>query len=376
MIYFALLWIAVISLSVGSKSPSAGIAVAIVGTASCFLARAWVRWSSARKAEVWNRQIKDREQERSRRMQLDMERSGIMVITDETVPLAYLASTDAVIASEDSEYGIVRAGDFFFLTSRAPTDAEILLVRDYIEFHYNSRTTEAALKPIRLFQPSPQAVHIEEEQKRLKRAERDRILNARLVDVENRKKVDLGPNACSLYIMSSRAATKIGISNSPGDRLRQVQTGHPASLELHKIWWFQSTADAAALEKVVHGQLKVRGAHRSGEWFGVSVLEATTVISDAIKHLAASGEIDKGLLPPIDVPLNNLELTLGRLLNLKWSISRKGNEYLRLPGNAITVFRRKQRWSYSRNEVFSEEQFPTKEAAKLAALQQVLSSVH
>lgn len=376
MIYIALLILAVVSFSVGTRSVDAGLSVAIVGTALCFLTRTWFRWEERQSAEAWKRRSKELQQERERNICIEMERTRVHVITDESLaPLAFVAHDDAVAASETEHYSVVHAGDFFFLVSRISVEVDAEPVRNYIELRYNTRAIENSLKPIHLFQPSAQSVFAKQERERKIRVEHDRILSARLADVETRRATDLGDASCCLYIMASIAAIKIGVSNRPEDRLKQVQTGHPAKLRLYKIWWFQSTAEATLLERTVHGQLKVRGSHSSGEWFNISKQDAVSVVSEAIKHLSGAGEIDKGLHALIESPLTNLELSLGRLLNQKWNISKKGNEYLRLPENTITVFRRKRGWSYVHNEEFSQEQYATKEAAKSAALQQVFKSV-
>lgn len=228
------------------------------------------------------------------------------------------------------------------------------------------------MQKILVHEPSNNAVRFKIESQHRERVANDRILSARLADIETRNPIDLGDAACSVYIMASKAAVKIGISNHPELRLKQVQTGHHAKLILRKFWWFQSVADASLVESVVHGQLKIRGHHTSGEWFNISVREAIESVSDAIMYLNGSGEIDKGIHEKIETPLANSELLLGRLLNMKWSVSKKGNDYLRLAENTITVFRRKSGWSYMHNDNFSKEQYLTKDQAKCAGLRQVL----
>ena len=371
-----LIYAALIALGFGIKSPGTGLSIAGAAIVIWYLSR-WLSQSQ----EKWQREaleqgVDEQRQRIIREYQQALENPQLMVVAKkESGPWAFVSRFDAEDTGKVNGYGVVRAGKFFFLTSQQPKDSDLPIICRYLEFIYDTnQSASRGLKPIHIVEPSRKALEAAQEKERRDRVEQDRVLSACLSDIENRRACDLGSEACCVYIMVSEAATKIGISDQPEGRLRQVQTGHPSKLVIHKVWWFQSSQDALLVERATHGTLKLRGAHRSGEWFAILAQEAVVAVNEAIKHLGAHGEIDRGLFPNIGKPLSNLEMTLGKLLNQKWRISKKGNEYLKLDGNLITVFRRKRSWSYCLNNAFSEKSFSTRDTAKNAALQEILKA--
>jgi hypothetical protein len=77
-----------------------------------------------------------------------------------------------------------------------------------------------------------------------------------------------------IYVIAESEAgpCKLGISNDPSKRVRQLQTGHVGQLRL----WHAEPAEAAkvkSLERLLHRDLR---HHRvRGEWFNLSVRDAT-----------------------------------------------------------------------------------------------------
>ena len=56
-----------------------------------------------------------------------------------------------------------------------------------------------------------------------------------------------------------------------------------------------------------------------------------------------------------------------RWLQRRWRLSANGNEYMKIDGNHILVFLKKnRRWGYKLNDFFSEESYSTSDEAKLA----------
>jgi Meiotically Up-regulated Gene 113 (MUG113) protein len=107
----------------------------------------------------------------------------------------------------------------------------------------------------------------------------------RAADVRTRTKVDAGPNATALYIMSSEAGTKVGFSNDPKRRLSQLKTTHPGNLKLHRAWWFNNRADARGAEKRTHQLLEKRGVRMNGEWFSLTVSEVEKSVNKLIDEI-------------------------------------------------------------------------------------------
>lgn len=79
----------------------------------------------------------------------------------------------------------------------------------------------------------------------------------------------LGTDRSHVYFISDeQGAVKIGISHEPGERLAQLQTGHPESLALLHSVSYRTSAEARAAETNLH---TVFGAQRmNGEWFDLT----------------------------------------------------------------------------------------------------------
>lgn len=79
-----------------------------------------------------------------------------------------------------------------------------------------------------------------------------------------------------LYVIASASGIgpcKLGVSNNPEARLKQLQTGHPESLKLYH----QEPASAEnvkILERLLHRDINYLRKH--GEWFNLTIEEAIT----------------------------------------------------------------------------------------------------
>jgi hypothetical protein len=116
--------------------------------------------------------------------------------------------------------------------------------------------------------------------------------------------------------------------------------------------------------------LKLRGVHTIGEWFNVSSVDASSAILKVVRDFVEAGTVDPHLAETRErIQTRELELSLAELMSLKWRVSKRGNEWLRLNGTNITVFRRGLAWRFVLGGEFSSERFDTKTSAKVAALQ-------
>jgi predicted GIY-YIG superfamily endonuclease len=89
-----------------------------------------------------------------------------------------------------------------------------------------------------------------------------------------------------IYVIAAdeQGPVKIGFSNDPNRRLKELQTGYPKPLTL----WHQqefSPKQAKLMEQMIHKTLKYRRSH--GEWFKLSVEQA---IAEVEFHLIRYGD--------------------------------------------------------------------------------------
>jgi hypothetical protein len=93
----------------------------------------------------------------------------------------------------------------------------------------------------------------------------------------------LGTTAVYVMCIGDRP-TKIGISNNPGHRAKNIQVGQDRTV---RVFWAVRLArkDALAVERAVHATLKTTPMHLRGEWFMIGGSEAVAVIKDHIRKL-------------------------------------------------------------------------------------------
>jgi predicted GIY-YIG superfamily endonuclease len=82
---------------------------------------------------------------------------------------------------------------------------------------------------------------------------------------------------------SDEAPCKIGISDNPEKRVKQLQTGHPKKL---KIKYTKELDNARLYEKRLHKDMSYLRSH--GEWFNLSVSEAIEQINFTLVHHESS----------------------------------------------------------------------------------------
>lgn len=80
----------------------------------------------------------------------------------------------------------------------------------------------------------------------------------------------------NIYVIASSKTNlgpvKIGISDNPEKRMKQLQTAFPEKLEIKYIEPFETKIKARELEKFLHKDISHLRSH--GEWFSISVEEA------------------------------------------------------------------------------------------------------
>lgn len=82
-----------------------------------------------------------------------------------------------------------------------------------------------------------------------------------------KKQTDKQPQYIYLIQKNTESIYKIGISDNPLKRLKQLQTGNSSRLHLIKVF---PVANARAIEKRLHRLLMFHRYSPSGEWFRLS----------------------------------------------------------------------------------------------------------
>ena len=70
-----------------------------------------------------------------------------------------------------------------------------------------------------------------------------------------------------IYLISDGELTKIGRSNNPIKRLRELQTGHPKRLRLIAYFSLKSPIEDRKMENRLHYLLRIKRCRYNGEWF-------------------------------------------------------------------------------------------------------------
>lgn len=84
-----------------------------------------------------------------------------------------------------------------------------------------------------------------------------------------------------IYVIAAdeNGPIKIGISQNPEKRLRQLQTGHERRLILFHVQEFEPER-AHLIERIIHNT--VRHKRKIGEWFDLTVVEAIGEVDFAV----------------------------------------------------------------------------------------------
>lgn len=89
-----------------------------------------------------------------------------------------------------------------------------------------------------------------------------------------------------IYIISQvkhqNGPVKIGISDNPQKRLKQIQTGHPEKIEIKHLEEISTRRKTLELEKNLHRDFSIYRSH--GEWFNMNVDEAIGFLKFTIIH--------------------------------------------------------------------------------------------
>lgn len=84
--------------------------------------------------------------------------------------------------------------------------------------------------------------------------------------------------------MGDGTAYKIGVSDSPFDRLMAIRTGNPQPVSV--VYVKECGKLAMDVEKTVHKYMKGTFNHMSGEWYNISLETAITLIENAFFRLS------------------------------------------------------------------------------------------
>lgn len=87
----------------------------------------------------------------------------------------------------------------------------------------------------------------------------------------------------SVYVMmADAAAVKIGVSNSPGGRARNIQTGQEKNIT---VYWAVRLRrpEANFVEKTIHKELGKTAHHSRGEWYYIDPHTAVCLIQALIR---------------------------------------------------------------------------------------------
>jgi hypothetical protein len=88
----------------------------------------------------------------------------------------------------------------------------------------------------------------------------------------------------NLYIISCDLGVKVGLSNNPEKRIKQLQTGNHLKLKLEKYWEVPKEL-SRKIETLAHHKLRHSYAKR-GEWFiKCSVFDAELTIAEAYEKI-------------------------------------------------------------------------------------------
>lgn len=87
-----------------------------------------------------------------------------------------------------------------------------------------------------------------------------------------------------IYIISTAkhedGPVKIGISDNPDKRLKQIQTGYPEKIEIKHLEEFKTRKKTFELERLLHKDFSIYRSH--GEWFNMTVKEAINYLTFTI----------------------------------------------------------------------------------------------
>jgi T5orf172 domain len=343
-------------------------ALLIAGGAS--IAILW--WRDHRQKIEKAKQKAEQVRQRVQRVRDDFLGLNARIITDEDRrPLAFRSEFDARQRCTDGRW-LYNSGQFYFvISSQKPSEESVTVVSAFLSEFYNiERLPTATKRSISVVEESQASKDDTARIERERELQRKRILEIALADIESRNKEDVQPKGSAVYVMASKLGVKIGISDDPDQRLGQVQTGHPVKVTLFKVIWFFTREEASFVERTVHDLLKLRGAHTSGEWFKTGEVAAESAVSKVVRELVQNGRIDTRFR---DVRSNkrqaDFEIMIAGYVSMKWNVSQRGNEWLRLGDKRITVFQKRGCWRYVYNDKFAAESFDSGKAAKAAALQ-------
>lgn len=82
-----------------------------------------------------------------------------------------------------------------------------------------------------------------------------------------------------VYVIACGDQVKVGISNNPANRLKELATGMPFRPVLFHKRAFETRADAREIEQQLHWKFRANKSHR--EWFTIRAQQAKNALAAA-----------------------------------------------------------------------------------------------
>jgi len=307
----------------------------------------------------------------------DFNRLNLKFFSVDNKILAFESPVDVMFYCKEQQCGMVILKKsyktdnrtlYFPVTKPVAKNDDAKIIIDYLMQTYIDQNYQQLYSVVSVQEESEQSKKYLIELAKQEEEKHQKIKRELLSNIEVRQKSDIGKSAVCVYVVCSKTAAKIGISDKPNTRLKQLQTGNSQKLSLAKVWWFFGRDDAVLIESYTHNLLRVKGHHALGEWFNCNKAKAVSYVTQVIDNLLSEGKIDKAINRLSKLP-EDAEYQLSKLLKYKWKISMKGNEYFKIEDALMVVFKKRGAWWYSFNGDFSKISYPRSIDAKAAVLQ-------
>jgi hypothetical protein len=121
----------------------------------------------------------------------------------------------------------------------------------------------------------------------------------------------------NLYLFKMQGFVKVGVSDNPEARAKQIENSSPFSVSIEKVVLLPKKSIAFELESKVHRKLKELGMHIKLEWFCCDIATAEKVIIDSLKEINKEKKTrKKSKLMMAEEKINAKKAKLDKLKNL------------------------------------------------------------
>ena len=250
-----------------------------------------------------------------------------------------------------------------------PSDRPNSLVSRVLEYQTTYAEPESR-NSLKFIPTSDSARQVEADHRNALQVEVETRVAERSHKLAERKRSDVGSEAIGVYLIVARnqRSCKVGISQDPTKRLKELQTGSSSVLSINRIFWMRNRTEAHALESGTHRELGRRGLQRTGEWFPVAPEIATDALSVTYDLLLERGIVDKEIVKISEGATDN-ELSVLLAKSLPWKLSKRSNLTAGLDGKRVTVFRRKGVWCWVVDGEFALRKFESALEAQIDCVQ-------